>query len=45
MTKQSLLMEGDKVYDRLDIDLVNGEKKEVFFDITIPFQGMTKLFK
>ena len=34
LTRQSVLQQKGKVYDRMDLDLKNGSKKTVFFDIS-----------
>ena len=33
LTRQSILQQDGKVYDRMDLDLKDGSKKTVFFDI------------
>ena len=34
LIRQSVLNQKDKVYDRMDLDLKDGSKKSVFFDIS-----------
>lgn len=34
LTRQSVLQQNGKVYDRMDLDLKDGTKKTVFFDIS-----------
>ncbi|MFW9866784.1 MAG: hypothetical protein ACFFEN_11885 [Candidatus Thorarchaeota archaeon] len=38
LIRQVLLEQGDKMYDKLELELKNGEKIELYFDIT-PFFG------
>ncbi|MFX1488933.1 MAG: hypothetical protein ACFFBI_07290 [Promethearchaeota archaeon] len=38
LIRQVLLEHGDKMYDKLELELKNGEKIELYFDIT-PFFG------
>ena len=34
LIRQGILQQGDKVYDRMDLDLKDGGRKTVFFDIS-----------
>ena len=46
ITMQRIIAEGDKTYDVLTVKIfVSGEEKEVYFDITEPYNELVKQFQ